>query len=53
MSVLYHVLCNMDTDDDLDDCYLDEESLVLAPDEEWDNLGQLEKTRDRIIWPGI
>jgi hypothetical protein len=35
----------MNTDDDLDDCYLDEESLVIAPDDEWDNLGLIEKTR--------
>jgi hypothetical protein len=45
LAVLYHLLCSMDTDDDLDDCYLDEESLVILPEDEWDNVVQLEKTR--------
>jgi hypothetical protein len=45
LAVLYHLLCSMDTDDDLDDCYLDEESLVILPEDEWDNVAQLEKTR--------
>ncbi len=39
----------MNTDDDLDDCYLDEESLVIAPDDEWDNVGLIEKTRYWIL----
>jgi hypothetical protein len=45
LAVLYHLLCSMDTDDDLDDCYLDEESLVILPEDEWDNVAQQEKTR--------
>jgi hypothetical protein len=45
MSLLYHMVCHMDMADDLDDCYMDEESLIVLPDEEWDNVGQLEKTR--------
>jgi hypothetical protein len=45
MSIIYHMLCNMDIADDLDDCYMDEESFIVLPDEEWDNVGQLEKTR--------
>jgi hypothetical protein len=45
LAILNHLLCHMNTDDDLDDCYLDEESLVIAPDDEWDNVGLIEKTR--------
>ena len=53
LAVLHHVLCHMDTDDDLDDCFLDEESLIITPDKDWDNDDKSEKTRYQSLLKGI